>query len=324
MDNSENLPVLITGVAGFIASQVARSFIESGRKVWGLDEFETKAKRQNWEKMGYSRLIDRTLLEDVLRNERPGFSLVIHLGARTDTRERDALLFDNLIRKPSEILWKYCSSENIPLIYASSAATYGDGRFGYSDSHEGTKKLIPLNEYAKAKHAFDLYALSSEARPPFWYGLKFFNVYGPGEAHKGGMASVLYHGYRQIEQSGTLRLFKSHRTDVKHGEQKRDFIWVGDVVSVIKWLEHSGAASGLYNLGFGVARSFNDLGHSLFSAMSRPVQIEYVPMPEDLQATYQYFTCADIGKLRDSGYVGSFTSLEEGAKLYLDSWQIGE
>jgi len=214
-------------------------------------------------------------------------------------------------------IWEKCTLYNIPLIYASSAATYGLGEYGYIDSHDVVENLKPLNPYGESKNDFDKWALKQDKKPPFWAGLKFFNVYGPNEYHKGRMASVILHAYKQINETGGMKLFRSHNPEFKDGEQLRDFVYVKDVVNVIQFLMENKPESGLYNLGTGKARTFIDLVKATFEAMGMPSQITFIDTPEDIRDKYQYFTEADMSKLKDAGYSKEFTSLEEGVNDYV-------
>lgn len=221
-----------------------------------------------------------------------------------------------------------CAEFGVPLIYASSAATYGDGNLGYDDNHSLVEKLQPLNPYGRSKNEVDKWVLAQEKQPPFWAGLKFFNVYGPNEYHKGRMASVIFHSYNQINATGKVRLFRSHRPDFKDGQQLRDFIYVKDIAGVIWFMinqqtchsETHNITSGLYNLGTGKARSFYDLAANTFKAMGRNVDIEFIDIPEDIRDKYQYFTEANMKKLRDAGYDKEFTTLEEGVSDYVKNY----
>ncbi len=242
--------------------------------------------------------------------------MILHLGARTDTTEFDWEVFLELNLDYSKTLFKLCVEFGLPLIYASSAATYGLGEHGYVDSHELVPDLQPLNPYGRSKNEFDRWVLEQEHKPFFWAGLKFFNVYGPNEYHKGRMASVVYHAYNQIAETGSMKLFRSHHPDYGDGEQSRDFIYVQDVVDVIIFLMENRPASGLYNLGTGEARSFLDLVTSTFVAMGKEPSISFIDTPEDIRDKYQYFTRAEIGKLRQVGYHHPFTSLEDGVMNY--------
>ena len=248
----------------------------------------------------------------------------IHLGARTDTTEFDYSVHETLNLEYSKQIWQYCTAHNIPLMYASSAATYGAGENGYNDAHGTVAALKPLNPYGVSKNEFDKWALTQTEGPANWTGLKFFNVYGPGEYHKGRMASVIFHAFNQIKETGKVKLFKSHKPDYKDGEQLRDFIYVKDVVAVIGWMLESMLDkkwqllhNGLYNLGTGEARSFIDLVRATFAGLAMDPNIEFIDMPMDIRETYQYFTEASMEKLKSAGYKTGFTSLEEGVQDYV-------
>lgn len=258
----------------------------------------------------------------------------IHLGARTDTTEFDYSIHEELNVEYSKSVWKYCAEKQVPLIYASSAATYGAGELGYNDDHEVIEKLQPLNPYGISKNEFDKWALQQKDTPPHWAGLKFFNVYGPNEYHKGRMASVIWHAFNQIKNVGYVKLFKSHRPDFKDGEQLRDFVYVKDVVNVIEWMRQamskglpsevhgpwSISHNGLYNLGTGEARTFIDLVKATFAGLDMEPAIQYIDMPEDIRDKYQYFTEANMQKLRNIGYNAPFTSLEAGVGDYVRNY----
>jgi ADP-L-glycero-D-manno-heptose 6-epimerase len=233
--------------------------------------------------------------------------------------------------KYSKALWLYATEKQIPFIYASSAATYGSGEQGYEDSHTILDQLIPLNPYGVSKNEFDKWAIAQTSQPPVWTGLKFFNVYGPNEGHKGRMASVIFHAFNQIKVTGLVKLFKSHRPDFKDGEQLRDFVYVKDVVKVIGWMLHemfeqhwSKEKNGLYNLGTGQARSFYDLAANTFTAQGLQPNIEFIDMPLDIRDKYQYFTEANMNKLRAAGYTEPFSSLEEGVGDYVKNYLFPE
>lgn len=254
---------------------------------------------------------------------------IIHLGARTDTTEFDYAVHAELNVKYSKALWLYATEKQIPFIYASSAATYGSGERGYTDSHEILDELVPLNPYGVSKNEFDKWAIAQTNQPPVWTGLKFFNVYGPNEGHKGRMASVIFHAFNQIKETGLVKLFKSHRPDFKDGEQLRDFVYVKDVVKVIGWMLHEMFAqhwdkekNGLYNLGTGSARSFYDLAANTFTAQGLQPNIEFIDMPLDIRDKYQYFTEANMNKLRTAGYTAPFSSLEEGVSDYVANYLV--
>ncbi|MBL7732102.1 MAG: ADP-glyceromanno-heptose 6-epimerase, partial [Chitinophagaceae bacterium] len=254
---------------------------------------------------------------------------VFHLGARTDTTEFDYSIHEQLNVEYSKSIWQYCTEKKIPLVYASSAATYGGGELGYKDDHELPFRLHPLNPYGVSKNEFDKWALQQTAQPPYWAGLKFFNVYGPNEYHKGRMASVIFHSFNQVKATGKVKLFKSHRPDFADGKQLRDFVYVEDVAKVCGWLmlamssqDWSAGKNGLYNLGTGTARSFDDLVKATYAGMELPPVIEYIDMPEDIRDKYQYFTEADMQKLKDAGYAEEFYSLEEGVSDYVRNFLV--
>jgi ADP-L-glycero-D-manno-heptose 6-epimerase len=236
---------------------------------------------------------------------------------------------DELNVKYSKALWLYATEKQIPFIYASSAATYGSGEQGYDDSHTILDQLNPLNPYGVSKNEFDKWAIAQTSQPPVWTGLKFFNVYGPNEGHKGRMASVIFHAFNQIKATGLVKLFKSHRSDFKDGEQLRDFVYVKDVVKVIGWMLHemfaqhwSKEKNGLYNLGTGQARSFYDLAANTFTAQGLQPNIEFIDMPLDIRDKYQYFTEANMNKLRAAGYTAQFSTLEEGVGDYVANYLV--
>jgi ADP-L-glycero-D-manno-heptose 6-epimerase len=245
---------------------------------------------------------------------------VIHLGARTDTTEFDYSVFEKLNLNYSKNIWNICSNYGIDLYYASSAATYGDGALGYNDDLEIIDKLQPLNPYGLSKNEFDKWAIKQINKPKHWAGFKFFNVYGPNEYHKKRMASVVFHGYNQIKDEGKIKLFKSHRPDYKDGEQKRDFVYVKDVIKVLFWFLEHRPENSIYNLGTGTARSFIDLAKSIFSAMNIKENIEFIDMPKDIRDKYQYFTEANMTKLHNIGYNYSFYSLENGISDYVKNY----
>lgn len=249
---------------------------------------------------------------------------IIHLGARTDTTEFDYNVFQKLNVDYTLAIWKICTEHQIPMIYASSAATYGMGESGYIDSHDIVNDLQPLNAYGRSKNEIDKWILQQKECPPFWAGLKFFNVYGPNEYHKGRMASVILHSFGQINTTGQVKLFRSHRPDYKDGQQLRDFVYVKDVANVILWLMQHKPESGLYNVGTGKARSFYDLADNTFKALRLKTNIEFIDTPLDIRDKYQYFTEAKMDKLRKAGYDKPFTSLEDGVYDYVTNYLIGK
>nr|MBC8409261.1 ADP-glyceromanno-heptose 6-epimerase [Paracoccaceae bacterium] len=279
-----------------------------------------KAKEVNWQSKKYSQLVDRTQFFSWLEENQKQVQFIFHIGARTDTTEFDAAIFNELNLHYTQQLWRICVKHGLPMVYASSAATYGMGEQGYEDTHEVVKKLKPLNPYGDSKNDFDQWALAQEKQPYFWAGLKFFNVYGPNESHKGRMASVVWHTFNQVKETGGMKLFRSHNADYKDGEQLRDFIYVKDVVNVLYFLMHHRKDSGLYNLGSGQARTFLDLATSTFKAMGKESNISFIDTPEDIRDKYQYFTQANMEKLRSIGYEADFTSLEDGIADYVKGY----
>ena len=320
--NKTNKTIIITGAAGFIGSCMAGYLNQLGYlNLILVDDFGREDKRLNWEGKAYTAIVERYNLKDWLEAHQPKVSFVFHLGARTDTTEFDYAIHQALNVEYSQMMWQYCTQNQVPLVYASSAATYGAGEFGYIDSHAIIGQLQPLNPYGISKNEFDKWAITQESAPPFWAGLKFFNVYGPNEYHKGRMASVIWHSFNQIKANGKVKLFKSHRPDFENGGQLRDFIYVKDVLKVMVWMMKSQPAeSGLYNLGTGQARSFYDLAAGTFSALGLSPNIEYIDMPLDIRDKYQYFTQANMQKLENAGYQQPFFSLEAGIKDYVQNY----
>ena len=313
--------ILITGAAGFIASCLAGDLNRKGQNDLILvDEFSQLDKIPNLEGKHYAIKVERDELFSWLEKEQPVIDLVYHLGARTDTTEFDYAILERLNLEYSKDIWTYCSRHAIPLVYASSAATYGDGGKGYEDDHRLVNALEPLNPYGISKNEFDKWALQQQDTPPHWYGLKFFNVYGPNEYHKGRMASVIFHAFNQIKEKGSVNLFRSHHPDYMDGRQLRDFIYVKDVIAVCQWLAEHLPTSGIYNLGTGKARSFEDLVLATFSALDMEPDIRFVDMPEDIRSRYQYFTEAEMDKLKTAGYDAPFHSLEEGIADYVKNY----
>ena len=317
--------IVVTGAAGFIASCVVAELNDQNYVDLVLvDDFSHSSKEANYKGKKYSLLVDRKAFANWLDENHTLVQFVIHLGARTDTTEFDTSIFEELNIGYSKMVWNKCVEYGLPLIYASSAATYGLGELGYSDSHDVVNSLKPLNPYGDSKNDFDKWVLQQERAPFFWAGLKFFNVYGPNENHKGRMASVIFHAFHQIRQNGKMKLFRSHREGYADGEQSRDFVYVKDVVSMIMFLMKERPSSGIYNVGSGKARSFKDLVLATFSAMEVKPNIEFIDTPEDIRDTYQYFTEADMGKIQLAGYSDDFYSLEEGVKDYVQQYLIPE
>ena len=313
--------IIITGAAGFIGSCLTAGLNAKGYKDLILvDDFSKSEKDSNLKDKIFTQKVDRKEFAKWLDANHKLVYFVFHLGARTDTTEFDKSIFDELNLAYSKKVWQQCADFGIPLVYASSGATYGLGEHGYDDNHEVIEKLKPLNPYGDSKNDFDKWALKQPKSPYFWAGLKFFNVYGPNEYHKGRMASVVFHAYNQIREKGFVKLFRSHHPDYRNGEQLRDFVYVKDVVDVCLFLMKHKSPSGLYNLGTGQARSFLDLAKATFQSMSIEPKIEFIDTPEDIRDKYQYFTQAEMGKLRDAGFKQNFMTLEEGVADYVKNY----
>lgn len=316
---------LITGGAGFIGSNIAAALDDSGADIvisdWmGRDDFK-------WRNIAKRRLFEIISPEETsafLEANRGKILGVVHMGAISTTIEADV---DAIVRNNIRLsidLWTYCARESIPFVYASSAATYGDGRAGFLDrfDSEYLSQLRPLNAYGWSKNVFDRWALhaieSGAPRPPRWAGLKFFNVYGPNEYHKGGQRSVAVQLHAQLRERGRARLFRSGNPDYPNGGQLRDFVWVGDCVRIALWaLEDPSAPSGLYNAGSGAARSFLEKAKIIFKEMGTESDVEFIDLPANLSGKYQYYTCANLEKLRAAGFTASLTSLEDGLRTYV-------
>lgn len=313
--------VVVTGAGGFIGSNLAKTLSEKGFELVLVDDFSKEEKQAVVRNIKRKLLVERVRFFDWLQGNAEQVDFVFHLGARTDTAEFNFAILDELNLSYSKKLWEICTEKQIPLLYASSAATYGAGENGFADNESDIPNLKPLNPYGKSKQLFDEFVLAQKTQPPFWCGLKFFNVYGAGEANKGRMASVVFHAYNQIQKTNTLNLFQSHRVNFKDGEQLRDFIFVEDVVDVCSFFHTTCAPNlnGIYNLGTGKARTFNDLAKAVFAALEKETNITYVPIPEDIREKYQYFTEAEMQKLRKAGYTKEFTSLEIGVKKYINT-----
>ncbi len=315
--------IVITGAAGFIGSCLVAALNEAGYYDLVLvDDFSRPEKIANYRNKKFSALVDREELGNWIDREQAAIQYVFHLGARTDTTEFDISIHTRLNLEYSKMLWEKCVTYGLPLTYASSAATYGDGAFGFDDDIRLLAQLQPLNPYGDSKHAFDRWALAQDKKPFQWVGLKFFNVYGPNEYHKGRMASVVYHSYKQIENQGYMQLFRSHRPDFRDGEQLRDFVYVKDVVAVCLWLMTHRKVSGLFNLGSGRARTFLDLSREVFKNMEVDEDIRFVDTPADIRDKYQYFTEARMAKLKAAGYDGRWHSLEEGIADYVRNYLL--
>ena len=318
--------IIVTGAAGFIGSCLVSKLNEEGfNDVAIVDDFEAaerQGKMPNLEGKTYSHMVDRMEFIPWLDANEKLVQFIFHIGARTDTTEFDTEIFDELNLNYSKAVWNKCIEYALPFVYASSAATYGLGEHGYSDNHEVVGKLKPLNPYGESKNDFDKWALAQEKKPFFWAGLKFFNVYGPNEYHKGRMASVILHAFGQIKEKGSVNLFRSHRADYEDGMQLRDFVYVKDLVEVCYFLMHHRKDSGLYNLGTGKAESFKELALSTFAALNMEADISFIDTPMDIRDKYQYFTEADMSKLRSIGYDREFMPLREGVKDYVQNYLV--
>lgn len=315
--------IVITGAAGFIGSVLVERLNRDGySNLILVDDFNNMSKNRNLNDKNYIKKVHRDDFFQWFDDYSFNVDFVFHIGARTDTTEFNSKIFDVLNLDYSKQIWLRCSNHKIPLIYASSAATYGLGEFGYNDDHKIVDKLKPLNPYGESKNEFDKWVLKQKKQPPFWAGLKFFNVYGPNEYHKDRMASVIFHALGQILKTKKVNLFKSHNSKFKNGEQLRDFIYVIDVVDVMIFLKSIKPESGIYNLGTGVARTFIDLTNAIFAALQMESNIEFIDTPEDIRDKYQYFTEANMDKLRSIGYDKAFTSLETGVNDYVTNYLV--
>ncbi|MFM7684100.1 MAG: ADP-glyceromanno-heptose 6-epimerase [Bacteroidota bacterium] len=315
--------IVVTGAAGFIASYLVGYLNKKGHNDLTLvDDYSREDKIPNLSDKKYIQKIDRSDFPTWLRNNQEKIDMVFHLGARTDTTEMSVELFNELNLNYSKEIWTICAEKRIPLVYASSAATYGGGEFGYDDNHDVIPNLKPLNPYGESKNDFDKWVLTQTKTPPFWAGLKFFNVYGPNEYHKGRMASVIFHTFKQIKENGKMNLFRSHNPNYSDGGQLRDFVYVKDVASVCEYLMNEKPQSAIYNLGSGKARTFLDLANLTFKALNLEPKIEFIDTPIDIRDKYQYFTEANMSKLIQSGYSKPFHSLEEGVLDYVKNFLV--
>ncbi len=315
--------IIVTGGAGFIGSAMLWELNRNGESdIIVVDDLgsTTTEKWRNLSGLRFADVIPKDLLPDLLeKGALAGISAIVHMGANSSTTETDAdhLLTNNFIY--SKRVASFCIKHDVRFIYASSAATYGDGSNGYSDDIEELDSLRPLNMYGYSKHLFDLWARRNNVLDHA-AGLKFFNVYGPNEYHKEDMSSVVYKAFHQIRDKGSMKLFQSHRPDYRDGEQLRDFVYIRDCTKVIAWLLENPSVSGLFNVGYGSARSFKELVTATFSALGKQPVIDYIPMPESLRDKYQYYTCADITKLRSAGFSEELTSIEDGIQEYVQQY----
>jgi ADP-L-glycero-D-manno-heptose 6-epimerase len=311
------MSIVVTGAAGFIGSCLVSYLNKNGHSDLILvDDFSKEDKHSNLEGKLFTAKVERSIFIEMLPQFEVDF--VFHIGARTDTTEFDTTIFDELNIAYSKAIWNYCTEKQVPLLYASSAATYGGGEQGFDDQ-ASIENLKPLNPYGQSKQDFDVWALAQTTSPPNWYGLKFFNVFGPNEYHKGRMASVVMHAFNQIKKTNKLKLFQSHNENYKHGEQIRDFIYVKDLLDYMNFFFTKKPKSGIYNAGTGKARTFNDLANAIFKALNKEADIEYIPTPEDIRDKYQYFTEANMLKAIDQGYSKAFSPLEESVSDYVNS-----
>lgn len=317
--------IVVTGARGFIGSNLVEKLNDEGfDEIIIVDELENGNKNRNLIDKFYLDVIHRDDFFEWFQENAEEVDFVYHLGARTDTAEFNTEVFDELNLNYSKTVFQMCAAYKIPLVYASSAATYGHGENGYDDE-ASISKLKPLNAYGDSKQDFDVWVANQIKTPPFFAGLKFFNVYGAGEWHKGRMASVIFHAFEQIKSTQAMKLFMSHHPDFKDGEQQRDFVYVKDLVNMCyffqeKYENDEAVENGIYNIGTGKARTFNDLVKATFKAMDIKADISYVPTPEDIRDKYQYFTEATMSKIRNAGYQKPFTSLEDGVTDYVRNY----
>ncbi len=313
--------IVVTGAAGFIGScLISRLNRDRFNHIIAVDDFSQLGKLPNLEGKKIKERVERSEFFNWLDKNYEGVEFIFHIGARTDTTEFDKNIFDELNVNYSKNIWQKCVKYHIPLVYASSAATYGLGEMGYDDDENLIPQLKPLNPYGDSKNEFDIWALQQKEKPFFWAGLKFFNVYGPNEFHKNRMASVIFHAFNQITNTSKMKLFRSHHPDFKDGEQMRDFIYVKDLIEVCIFLMNHRKNSGIYNLGSGKARTFLDLVKNAFKAMNVDEQIEFIDTPVDIRDKYQYFTEAKMDKLKSIGYNKPFHTLEEGVEDYVENY----
>jgi ADP-L-glycero-D-manno-heptose 6-epimerase len=313
--------IIVTGAAGFIGSCLIKKLNEENfNAIIAVDEFDNAEKNKNLIGAKIQQKVDRNIFFNWLDQNNELVEFIFHIGARTDTTEFDTHIFDTLNLNYTKEIWKRCVQYQLPLVYASSAATYGLGELGYNDDEKVIPKLKPLNPYGQSKQDFDVWALGQKEKPFFWAGLKFFNVYGPNEYHKGRMASVIWHAFNQIKLTNEMKLFRSHNPEYKDGEQMRDFVYVKDVLNVCTFFLHHRKNSGIYNLGSGKACTFLDLTKSVFRALNKREVIHFIDTPADIKNKYQYFTEAKMEKLKSIGYTKPFHSLEEGTEDYVKNY----
>ncbi len=318
--------IIVTGAAGFIGSCLVSKLNKEGiTDILVVDDFSKHEKDANLENKKFTAKQERSTFIEWLKNTNEKVECIFHIGARTDTTEFNKSIFDELNVNYTQALWEICAKKNIPFLYASSAATYGLGEFGYDDKDESIiPKLKPLNPYGDSKNDFDIWALKQTASPQQWAGFKFFNVYGPNEFHKARMASVIFHSFNQINAQGFVKLFRSHNPNYTDGGQLRDFVYVKDLVDVLYFAYTQKIKNGIYNLGSGTARTFLDLAKATFKALDKEAKIDFIDTPIDIRDKYQYFTEAKMEKLREAGYTKPFHTLEEGVKDYVQNYLVGK
>jgi len=317
--------LIVTGAAGFIGSCLVGKLNALGHtNIILVDDFSKTNKKENFNSKKFIKTIERSEFIEWLGKNASDVKCVFHIGARTDTTELNVSIFNELNLNYTKRLWGICADASIPFIYASSAATYGLGEHGYDDDETKLQLLKPLNPYGDSKNDFDKWAITQTKSPSHWYGLKFFNVYGPNEFHKSRMASVIFHSFNQINLNGKVKLFRSHNPNYKDGGQLRDFVYVKDVVDVIAFLFEQQPKNGIYNLGSGKARPFLDLALATFKALDKKPDIEFIDTPIDIRDKYQYFTEANMSKLIKAGYLKPFTSLEDGVTDYVKNYLLGK
>jgi len=311
---------LVTGADGFIGARFVEDCNFRGIPVISVDSYSGFPRKEH-EGLDFGLKIPTNRLRNWLATERPELDAIVHLGACTDTTETRANLLKEMNVMSSQHLWEFATYNDIPFIYASSAATYGDGSSGYDDNEDHLEGLDPLNLYGQSKHDFDKWAIDGDKFgfcPPVWMGFKFFNVYGFGERHKGRMSSMVLQAYDQIKATGKVKLFRSHKEGIPDGGQKRDFIYVEDIISVLHWsLCQKKLKRGLFNLGTGKARTFVDLANAVFASLGLEPNIEFIDTPEDIREQYQYFTEANMKKLRTHHTSFSCLTLEQGVDQYV-------
>lgn len=315
--------IVITGAAGFIGSCLISKLNHEGHTDLILvDDFSNEKKKANYINKQYVKTIERKEFLNWFKENAKEVSFIFHIGAKTDTAEFNVDLLNELNLNYTKTIWQICSQNSIPLMYASSAATYGLGECGYDDDESKINLLKPLNPYGESKNEFDKWAITQTSTPPKWAGFKFFNVYGPNEYHKGRMASVIFHSFNQINATGMVKLFRSHNPNYTDGGQLRDFVYVKDVVNVLYFAFNKNLKNGIYNLGSGKARPFLDLAKATFKALGKETNIEFIDTPIDIRDKYQYFTEANMAKLVAQGYTTPFISLEDGVEDYVKNYLV--